>query len=116
MYLQGETSSETVVQVTIDNNIGGSASTSVMKMNVAVTTVKGSVAKTSETVKSSKILKKESSDASKDKDDVKTLKNCIKNCAYYESCVGKKEARFREIGQEMSKLCDEREKLDAQQK
>ena len=116
MYLKGETSSETAVQVTVDNNIGGSASTSVMKMNVAVTTVKGSVAKTSQTVKSSKILKKESDDASKGKDDVKTLMNCIKNCAYYESCVGEKEARFREIGWEMSKLCDEREKLDAQQK
>ena len=116
MYLQGETSSETMVQVTVDNNIGGSASTSVMKTNVAVTKVKGSVAKTSETVKSSKILKKESGDASKGKDDVKTLMNCIRNCAYYESCVGEKEARFREIGWEMSKLCDEREKLDAQQK
>ena len=72
MYLQEETSSETMVQVTVDNNIGGSASTSVMKTNVAVTTVKGSVAKTSETVKSSKIPKKESGDASKGKDDIKT--------------------------------------------
>ena len=52
VYLQGETSSETVVQVTTNNNIGGSASTLAMKTNVAVTTVKGSVAKTSETVKS----------------------------------------------------------------
>ena len=41
-----------MVQVTVDNNIGGSASTSAMKMNVAVTTVQGSVAKMSETVKS----------------------------------------------------------------
>lgn len=110
--VQGETSSKTVVQVTVDNNIGGSASTSAMKMNVAVTTVQGSVAKMSDTVKSSKILKKETGDASKGKDDVNTLMNCIKNCAYYESCVGEKEARFRE----MSKLCDEQEKLDAQQK
>ena len=34
-----------MVQVTVDNNIGGSASTSAMKTNVAVTTVQGSVAK-----------------------------------------------------------------------
>ena len=43
-------------------------------------------------------------------------KMAIKNCAYYESCVGEKEARFREIGREMSKLCDEREKLDVEQR
>ena len=98
MYLQGETSSKTMVQVIVDNNIDGSASTSAMATNVAVTTVKGSVAKTSETVKSSKILKNESGDASKGKDDIKTLMDCIKNCAYYESCVGEKEARFRQIG------------------
>ena len=58
MYLQGETSSKMVVQVTVDNNIDGSASTSAMATNIAVPTVKGSVAKTSEIVKSSKIPKK----------------------------------------------------------
>ena len=87
-----------------------------MKTNVAVTTVKGSVEKTSQNVNSSKILKKQTGDGSKGKDYEKTLMNCIKNCAYYESCVGEKEARFREIGREMSKLCDEREKLDVEQK
>ena len=115
-YFQGETSSKTVVQVTVDNKSGGSASTSSMKTNVAVTTVKGSVEKTSPNFNSSKILKKKTGDGSQGIDDEKTLMNCIKNCAYYESCVGEKEARFREIGREMSKLCDEREKLDVEQK
>ena len=96
-----------MVQVTVDNKLGDSATTSSVKTNVAVTTVQGSVAKTSENVETSKCPKKESGDGSKGKDDSKTLMNCIKNCAYYESCVGEKEARFREIGREMSKLCDE---------
>ena len=110
MYFQEETSSKTVMQVTVDKNIGGSTSTSSMK-----TTVQGSVAKTSENI-NSKSSKKETVDGSKGKDYAKILMNCIKNCAFYESCVGEKETRFREIGQEMSKLCDEREKLDVEQK
>ena len=116
LIFQGETSSKTVVKVTVDNKLSDSASTSSMKTNVAVTTVQGSVTKTSENLKTSKSSKKESANDSKGKDDAKTLMNCIKNCAYYESCVGEKEARFREIGRETSKLCDEREKLDVEER
>ena len=115
-HFQEETSSKTVVEVTVANKLSDSVSASSMKTNVAVTTVPGGVVKTSETVNTSKITKKQSSDSSKGKDDAKTLMNCIKNCAYYESCVGEKETRFREIGHKMSKLCDKREKLDVEQR
>ena len=35
--------------------------------------------------------------------------NCIKNCAFFQSSVGAKEARFREIGDEKLGLTKERE-------
>ena len=41
--------------------------------------------------------------------------NCIKNCAFFQSSVGAKEARFREIGDEKLALIKEREKLNQNQ-
>ena len=41
--------------------------------------------------------------------------NCIKNCAFFQSSVGAKEARFREIGDEKLALIKEREKLNENQ-
>ena len=102
--MQGEKSPKPAVQIVkVDN-----------KLNV--TTAKGSVVKTSQNVKTSENTKKKIDEDSKGKDDANTLMNCIKNCAYYESCVGKKEARFREIGQELSKLSDEKDKLNDEEK
>ena len=112
-YFQGETSSKTVVEVTVDNTLSDSASMSSMKTNIAVKTVQGNVPKMSENVNTSKNLKTKSGDGSKGNTDV--MMNCIKNCVYYEACIGEKEARFREIGQEMAKLSDERRKLDVEQ-
>ena len=48
---------------------------------------------------------------SEGKDDEQILINCIKNCAFYQSSVGAKEARFREIGKEKLELSTEKEKL-----
>ena len=42
--------------------------------------------------------------------------NCIKNCAFFQSSVGAKEARFREIGDEKLALIKEREKLNENQR
>ena len=42
--------------------------------------------------------------------------NCIKNCAFFQSSVGAKEARFREIGDEKLALIKEREKLNQNQR
>ena len=42
--------------------------------------------------------------------------NCIKNCAFFQSSVGAKEARFREIGDEKLALTKEREKLNENQR
>ena len=52
---------------------------------------------------------------SEGKDDGQILINCIKNCAFYQSSVGAKEARFREIGKEKLELSTEKEKLNADQ-
>ena len=41
---------------------------------------------------------------------------CIKNCAFFQSSVGAKEARFREIGDEKLGLIKEREKLNENQR
>ena len=50
------------------------------------------------------------------KDDGQILINCIKNCAFFQSSVGAKEARFREIGKEKLDLSKEREKLNVKQR
>ena len=42
--------------------------------------------------------------------------NCIKNCAFFQSSVGAKETRFREIGDEKLALIKEREKLNENQR
>ena len=42
--------------------------------------------------------------------------NCIKNCAFFQSSVGAKEARFREIGDEKLALIKQREKLNENQR
>ena len=60
-----------------------------------------------------KEMKKDVTD--KGKDDAQVLINCIKNCAYYQSCVGANEGRFREIGQEKQKLSKEKETLYGEQ-
>ena len=49
------------------------------------------------------------------KDDEQILINCIKNCAFFQSSVGAKEARFWEIGKEKLDLSKEREKLNVEQ-
>ena len=53
---------------------------------------------------------------SEGKDDGQILINCIKNCAFYQSSVGAKEARFQEIGKEKLELSTEKEKLNADQR
>ena len=53
---------------------------------------------------------------SEGKDDGQILINCIKNCAFYQSSVGAKEARFWEIGKEKLELSTEKEKLNADQR
>ena len=62
------------------------------------------------------LKKAENTVTSEGKNDGQILINCIKNCAYYQSSVGAKKARFREIGQEKLKLSTEREKLNADQR
>ena len=62
------------------------------------------------------LKKAENAVTSEGKNDGQILINCIKNCAYYQSSVGAKEARFREIGQEKLKLSTEKEKLNADQR
>ena len=61
------------------------------------------------------LKKTENTVTSEGKDDGQILINCIKNCAFYQSSVGAKEARFWEIGQEKVKLLTEKEKLNADQ-
>ena len=61
------------------------------------------------------LKKTESTVTSEGKDGGQILINCIKNCAFYQSSVGAKEARFREIGRERLKLSTEKEKLNADQ-
>ena len=60
--------------------------------------------------------KTENTVSSEGKDDGQILINCIKNCAFYQSSVGAKEARFREIGKEKLELSTEKEKLNADQR
>ena len=50
------------------------------------------------------------------KDDGQILINCIKNCAFFQSSVGAKEARFWEIGKEKLDLSKEREKINVEQR
>jgi len=99
--------------VTVASDKGTSRSS--VKTNVGVTKVKVGVPKKSEEASTSKSTKKEFGDGCKGKDDDKSLMNCIKNCAYYESSVGKKEARRREIDHEITKLCDAVDKLEVEQ-
>ena len=56
-------------------------------------------------------LKKTDNTVPEGKDNGQILINCIKNCAFYQSSVGAKEARFWEIGKEKLELSTEKEKI-----
>ena len=75
------------------------------------TTVKADVSKKVENAGTSGNRKTVMKDNIEGKDDGQILINCIKNCAFFQSSVGAKEARFREIGKEKLDLSKEREKL-----
>ena len=62
------------------------------------------------------VKKTENTVTSEGKEDGQILINCIKNCAFYQSSVGAKEVRFREIGKEKLELSTEKEKLNADQR
>ena len=79
------------------------------------TTVKVGVSKKGENAGISGNGKKVVKDNIEGKDDGQILINCIKNCAFFQSSVGAKEARFREIGKEKLDLSKEREKINGEQ-
>ena len=79
------------------------------------TTVKADVSKKVENAGTSGNRKTVMKDNIEGKDDGQILINCIKNCAFFQSSVGAKEARFREIGKEKLDLSKEREKLNVKQ-
>ena len=74
------------------------------------TTVKGDVSKKVENAGTSANRKTVMKDNIEGKDDGQILINCIKNCAFFQSSIGAKEARFREIGKEKLDLSKEKEK------
>lgn len=80
------------------------------------TTVKVGVSKKVENAGISGNGKKVVKDNIEGKDDGQILINCIKNCAFFQSSVGAKEARFREIGKEKLDLSKEREKINGEQR
>ena len=80
------------------------------------TTVKGDVSKKVENAGTSGNRKTVMKDNIEGKDDGQILINCIKNCAFFQSSVGAKEARFREIGKEKLDLSKEKEKLNLEQR
>ena len=79
------------------------------------TTVKGDVSKKVENAGTSANRKTVMKDNIEGKDDGQILINCIKNCAFFQSSIGAKEARFREIGKEKLDLSKEKEKLNLEQ-
>ena len=79
------------------------------------TTVKADVSKKVENAGTSGNRKTVMKDNIEGKDDGQILINCIKNCAFFQSSIGAKEARFREIGKEKLDLSKEREKLNVEQ-
>ena len=80
------------------------------------TTVKADVSKKVENAGTSGNRKTVMKDNIEGKDDGQILINCIKNCAFFQSSVGAKEARFQEIGKEKLDLSKEREKLNVEQR
>ena len=80
------------------------------------TTVKVDVSKKVENAGTSGNRKTVMKDNIEGKDDGQILINCIKNCAFFQSSVGAKEARFREIGKEKLDLSKEREKINVEQR
>ena len=79
------------------------------------TTVKVDVSKKVENAGTSGNRKTVMKDNIEGKDDGQILINCIKNCAFFQSSVGAKEARFWEIGKEKLDLSKEREKINVEQ-
>ena len=77
--------------------------------------MKGDVSKKVENAGTSGNRKTVMKDNIEGKDDGQILINCIKNCAFFQSSVGAKEARFQEIGKEKLDLSKEREKLNVKQ-
>ena len=79
------------------------------------TTVKVDVSKKVENAGTSGNRKTVMKDKIEGKDDGQILINCIKNCAFFQSSDGAKEARFWEIRKEKLYLSKEREKINAEQ-
>ena len=78
--------------------------------------MKGDVSKKVENAGTSGNRKTVMKDNIKGKDDGQILINYIKNCAFFQSSIGAKEARLREIGKEKLDLSKEREKLNVEQR